>query len=116
MNINNRPNSQDTSRLHTLLHAAGMVDAQRMASSTAAVDSDLQLDDADERMDAQSVSSPDGQPAGSGRVSAPAAADGARHVCTVCGDESDGLHFGQYTCRACEFINFWFGFFGTEKI
>lgn len=24
-----------------------------------------------------------------------------RHFCVVCGDESDGLHFGQYTCRAC---------------
>lgn len=23
----------------------------------------------------------------------------AQHVCTVCGDDSDGLHFGQYTCR-----------------
>ncbi|KAI6226622.1 Nuclear hormone receptor family member nhr-28 [Aphelenchoides besseyi] len=23
------------------------------------------------------------------------------HTCVVCGDESDGLHFGQYTCRAC---------------
>ncbi|KAI1730922.1 zinc finger, c4 type (two domains) domain-containing protein [Ditylenchus destructor] len=24
-----------------------------------------------------------------------------RHFCVICGDESDGLHFGQYTCRAC---------------
>ena len=24
-----------------------------------------------------------------------------QHICVVCGDESDGLHFGQYTCRAC---------------
>uniref|UniRef100_A0A915ELQ6 Nuclear receptor domain-containing protein n=1 Tax=Ditylenchus dipsaci TaxID=166011 RepID=A0A915ELQ6_9BILA len=27
--------------------------------------------------------------------------NGDRHFCVVCGDESDGLHFGQYTCRAC---------------
>uniref|UniRef100_A0A1I7S9N4 Nuclear receptor domain-containing protein n=1 Tax=Bursaphelenchus xylophilus TaxID=6326 RepID=A0A1I7S9N4_BURXY len=27
--------------------------------------------------------------------------NGVRHFCVVCGDESDGLHFGQYTCRAC---------------
>ncbi|KAH7709585.1 Protein NHR-33 [Aphelenchoides avenae] len=24
-----------------------------------------------------------------------------KHYCSVCGDDSDGLHFGQYTCRAC---------------
>lgn len=24
-----------------------------------------------------------------------------QHTCVVCGDESDGLHFGQFTCRAC---------------
>uniref|UniRef100_A0A183C093 Nuclear receptor domain-containing protein n=1 Tax=Globodera pallida TaxID=36090 RepID=A0A183C093_GLOPA len=23
------------------------------------------------------------------------------NVCVVCGDESDGLHFGRFTCRAC---------------
>ncbi|CAD5228036.1 unnamed protein product [Bursaphelenchus okinawaensis] len=31
----------------------------------------------------------------------PGESDGVRHFCVVCGDESDGLHFGQYTCRAC---------------
>lgn len=26
---------------------------------------------------------------------------GSGHMCVVCGDDSDGLHFGQFTCRAC---------------
>uniref|UniRef100_A0AC34Q768 Nuclear receptor domain-containing protein n=1 Tax=Panagrolaimus sp. JU765 TaxID=591449 RepID=A0AC34Q768_9BILA len=24
-----------------------------------------------------------------------------KNLCVVCDDESDGLHFGQHTCRAC---------------
>ena len=24
-----------------------------------------------------------------------------KHLCVVCDDDSDGLHFGQHTCRAC---------------
>lgn len=24
-----------------------------------------------------------------------------KQLCIICGDDSDGLHFGKHTCRAC---------------